>query len=126
MQHPAADLSLCYNFLQDLKSPRLQWADTTSGQEPQPSLFGGAIDDFDPIIRRGMIKRLALVLLQELVVFFPPWVIQEWEDFFSNGLQFFDADLLDSLLDRFAPGLSDTFNIEVFWFHKLIVGFEFL
>ena len=57
--------------------------------------------------------------------FLPPWVIQEWEDFLSNGLQFFDADLLDSLLDRFAPGLSDTFNIEVFWFHKLIVGFEF-
>ena len=65
-----------------------------------------------------MVKRLASVLLQELVVFFPPGMIQEWEDFFSNGLQFFDADLLDSLLDRFAPGLSDSFNIEVFWFHN--------
>jgi hypothetical protein len=33
---------------------------------------------------------------------------------------------LDGLLDRLAPVLSDTFNIEVFWFHNvlLVLGFR--
>jgi hypothetical protein len=100
----------------------LQWSGAPSREEPHTFFFVRAVNDFDLIICRGVIKRAATVLLEKLEKCLPPWVVEEWEDFLSEGFQLFDADRFDSLLDRLAPILRDLFDVEVFWFHiiKLI------
>jgi hypothetical protein len=45
-------------------------------------------------------------------------MVEKWEDFFSERFQLFNADRFDSLLDRFAPSVGDTFDVEVFGFHN--------
>ena len=115
----ANDLSFPNDLLHNLNSPRLQWTHGSTPREPHAFLLCGTVNDFKSIICRGVVKCAATVLLEKLEKQRPPWVIQERKEFLSKGFQVFDADHLDVLLDRFAPVLRDSFNVEVFWFHML-------
>jgi len=99
--------------------PGLQRAHAPSPKKPHAFFFGGAVDDFNLIICRGVIERITGVLLKELKEGVPPWVVQEREEFLSEGLQLVDADRLNGLLNRFAPRREDTFNVKVFWFYNV-------
>jgi hypothetical protein len=125
LQHRAASPSLGNDFLQDLKSSRLQGANTSSGQEPKTPFFGGTEDDLDPVICRGMVECVALVLLEELEKCLPPWVIKGWEDF--SPMDFNSSTLISwtvcSIASRRASAIlsMSRFSGSI----KLIVGFKF-
>jgi hypothetical protein len=121
----AANLSLSDDLFQNLQSRGLQGAGPPSPEEPHTLFFIGAINDLYLIICRGVIKCAAAVLLNELEKCAAPGMVKKWEDFLSERFQLFDADRFDSLLDRFAPSVGDTFDVEIFGFHNL-VSFEFL
>jgi hypothetical protein len=62
----AEELSLSDDFLHDFQSFGLQWAGASSRKKPDAFFFGRAVDDFNLIICRGVIERIAGVLLKEL------------------------------------------------------------
>ena len=112
------DLLLFNELLQDPEFPGLKATDTSLWEEPNAHVFVGAVKNFNLIICRGVIDRAAAILLEELEKHLTPGMVQEGEDFLSERFQSVDADRLNGLLNRFAPGIHDTFNVEVFGFQN--------
>ncbi|HEY5741073.1 MAG TPA: hypothetical protein VIS99_00920, partial [Terrimicrobiaceae bacterium] len=63
-----------------------------------------------------MVPCIRRVLFDELEENLPPGVVQEREQFLSEGFQVFNADHLDAFLDRFRRS-SVICSVSRFWFH---------
>jgi hypothetical protein len=113
-------LSASDDLVQNANPFGLQWSGAPSGKKPDALFFIRAVDDLHLIMCRSVVEGAATVLLEKLEECLAPWMIKGWKDFLSKRFQLFDADRLNSFLDRLTARISDPFDVKIFRFHKYL------